>query len=83
MYGHIYYFPGASTGSHKSSSTGIIAGAAAGGSALLLLLILAGLYAYRQKRRAERADKQNNPFGKIGNNLKFYFLFLSSFMLTI
>lgn len=69
MYGHVYYFTGASTGSHKkSSNSGIIAGAAAGGSALFLLLILAGLYAYRQKRRAERADQQNNPFGMIENN---------------
>lgn len=29
----------------------------------MLLLLLAGFYAYRQKRRAERADHQNNPFG--------------------
>lgn len=35
-------------------------------TALVFLLILAGVYAYRQKRRAERADKKNNPFGKIG-----------------
>ncbi|KAM7470166.1 hypothetical protein LguiA_008349 [Lonicera macranthoides] len=48
---------------HKSSSnTGIIIGAATGGAGLLLLLLLAGFYAYCQKRRAERADHQNNPF---------------------
>lgn len=62
----IYVFSGESTtGSQKSSSTGIIIGAAVGAIALVLLLILAGVYAYRQKRRAERADKKNNPFGKI------------------
>ncbi|PSS18997.1 Leucine-rich repeat receptor-like protein kinase [Actinidia chinensis var. chinensis] len=51
-----------STGHHKSSNTGIIIGAAAGGSVLLLLALLVGIYAFRQKRRAEIADKQNNPF---------------------
>ena len=54
-----------STGHRKSSNTGIIIGAAAGGSVLLLLALLVGIYAFRQKRRAEIADKQNNPFGKI------------------
>ncbi|KAK1386295.1 putative leucine-rich repeat receptor-like protein kinase [Heracleum sosnowskyi] len=57
------YFPGeSSTDSKKSVSTGILIGAALGGSLILLLLIFAGVYAYRQKRRAERADKKNNPF---------------------
>ncbi|KAK1370527.1 putative leucine-rich repeat receptor-like protein kinase [Heracleum sosnowskyi] len=54
------YFPG--HGYHKSSSTGIIVGAGVGGCVLVLLLLISGLYAYRQKRRAERADKQINPF---------------------
>ncbi|GFZ09527.1 leucine-rich repeat protein kinase family protein [Actinidia rufa] len=49
-------------GHRKSSNTGIIIGAAAGGSVLLLLALLVGIYAFRQKRRAEIADKQNNPF---------------------
>lgn len=35
----------------------------------MLLALLAGIYAFRQKRRAEIADKQNNPFGKLGVNL--------------
>ncbi|KAL1833378.1 hypothetical protein ACET3Z_003029 [Daucus carota] len=52
----------AGEGSHKSSSTGIVVGAVVAGCVLVLLLVIAGLYAYRQKRRAERADKQNNPF---------------------
>ncbi|KAK1370528.1 putative leucine-rich repeat receptor-like protein kinase [Heracleum sosnowskyi] len=53
---------GSGSGSHKSSSTGVIVGAVVGACVLVLLLVIAGLYAYRQKRRAERADKQNNPF---------------------
>jgi len=51
------------TGSNKSSNTGVIIGAVAGGSVLLLLLLGAGLYAHRQKKRAEKATEQNNPFG--------------------
>ncbi|KAM7474428.1 hypothetical protein LguiB_021671 [Lonicera macranthoides] len=56
------YFSGLRREHKSSSNTGIIIGAAAGGAGLLLLLLLAGFYAYRQKRRAERADHQNNPF---------------------
>ncbi|KAG5549950.1 hypothetical protein RHGRI_015044 [Rhododendron griersonianum] len=55
------YFEGP-TGTHKSSSTAIIIGSIVGGSVLVLLALLAGIYAFRQKRRAETADKQNNPF---------------------
>lgn len=50
-------------GSHKSSSTSVIIGAAVGGTVLLLLLLLAGVYAFRQKKRAETATKQSDPFG--------------------
>uniref|UniRef100_A0A2N9F957 non-specific serine/threonine protein kinase n=1 Tax=Fagus sylvatica TaxID=28930 RepID=A0A2N9F957_FAGSY len=50
------------TESKKSMGIGIIIGAAAGGTVLLLLLLLAGVYAFRQKRRAERASDQLNPF---------------------
>jgi Leucine-rich repeat (LRR) protein len=58
-----HYFSGVAPGEGGSSShTGVIIGAAAGGSALVLLLLIAGLYAYRQKKRAEKADHQNNPF---------------------
>ncbi|KAK7331220.1 hypothetical protein VNO77_25438 [Canavalia gladiata] len=51
--------------SSKSSNTVIIIGAAIGGSSVLLvLLVLAGVYAFCQKRRAERAiSRSNNPFG--------------------
>ncbi|KAK7850234.1 putative leucine-rich repeat receptor-like protein kinase [Quercus suber] len=48
----------------KSLSIGVIIGAAAGGTVLLLLLLLAGVYAFRQKRRAERASEQLNPFSQ-------------------
>ncbi|KAG4401468.1 hypothetical protein GLYMA_07G270800v4 [Glycine max] len=50
------------TESSKSSNIGIIIGAAVGGLVLLVLLLLAGLYAFRQKKRAEKAIGQSNPF---------------------
>ncbi|KAI5593143.1 hypothetical protein BDE02_04G198500 [Populus trichocarpa] len=56
------------TGSKKSSNTGVIVGAVAGGSVLLLLLLGAGLYAHRQKKRAEKATEQNNPFAQWESN---------------
>ncbi|KAJ6937919.1 leucine-rich repeat receptor-like protein kinase [Populus alba x Populus x berolinensis] len=62
------YFADEVTGSKKSSNTGVIIGAAAGGSVLLLLLLGAGLYARRQKKRAERATEQNNPFAHWESN---------------
>ncbi|GLT60084.1 hypothetical protein SLA2020_328680 [Shorea laevis] len=46
----------------KKSTTGIIIGAAVGGSVLLLLSLLTGVYAFRQKRKAERAILESNPF---------------------
>ncbi|CAH9076463.1 unnamed protein product [Cuscuta europaea] len=50
------------TRSGKSSNTVIIIGAAVGGSVLLILSLLVGVYAFRQKRRAQEADKKNDPF---------------------
>ncbi|CAN6979784.1 unnamed protein product [Brassica oleracea var. botrytis] len=47
-----------------SRNMGIIIGAAVGAVVLLLLLTLAGVYALRQRRRADRATDQNNPFAK-------------------
>ncbi|XP_068496168.1 leucine-rich repeat receptor protein kinase HPCA1-like isoform X2 [Phaseolus vulgaris] len=48
----------------NSSITAIIIGVAIGGSSLLLVLLaLAGFYAFRQRRRAERAISRSNPFG--------------------
>ncbi|RVW44303.1 putative leucine-rich repeat receptor-like protein kinase [Vitis vinifera] len=59
------HFEGTFTpGAKKSSNTGIIVGATTGGSFLALLLLFAGVYAFSQKRRAERATKQSNPFAK-------------------
>ncbi|KAB8463988.1 hypothetical protein FH972_025282 [Carpinus fangiana] len=57
------------TESNKGKSSGIIIGAAVGGSLLLLLLVLAGLYAFHQKKRAERAIEQNNPFANWDVNM--------------
>ncbi|KAK6945670.1 Leucine-rich repeat-containing N-terminal, plant-type [Dillenia turbinata] len=56
------YFADASTGSKKSSNTGIVIGASVGGSALVLLVICVGVYALHQRRRAERVNEQSNPF---------------------
>uniref|UniRef100_A0A3N7EVB0 non-specific serine/threonine protein kinase n=1 Tax=Populus trichocarpa TaxID=3694 RepID=A0A3N7EVB0_POPTR len=49
------YFDGKPSVSNKLWSTGSIIGAAAGGASFLLLLLLAGVYAYRLKKRGERA----------------------------
>ncbi|KAG7533610.1 Leucine-rich repeat [Arabidopsis thaliana x Arabidopsis arenosa] len=51
-------------GSSKSSNKSILIGAVVGAVVLLLLLTIAGIYALRQKKRAERATGQNNPFAK-------------------
>ncbi|KAI3810641.1 hypothetical protein L1987_20262 [Smallanthus sonchifolius] len=47
---------------HKSISIGVIIGVSAGGFVLVLLLVIAGIYAYHQKGRAERATIKNSPF---------------------
>ncbi|CAO2829840.1 unnamed protein product [Amaranthus hypochondriacus] len=48
--------------SNSKSHKGIVVGAALGGSVLLLLLVCAGGYAYYQRKRAEKAKQQANPF---------------------
>ncbi|KAG5525660.1 hypothetical protein RHGRI_032084 [Rhododendron griersonianum] len=60
---HYNYFAG-----NNSPNRGVITGAAFGGSVVLLLALLAGFYAFRQKRRAERADRVNNPFASWNPN---------------
>ncbi|KAL5539380.1 hypothetical protein UlMin_043041, partial [Ulmus minor] len=59
--GHTYENYEESKKSSKSS-IGIIVGAAAGGTFLVLLLLLAIMYAFRQKRRVERANEHSHPF---------------------
>jgi cbb3-type cytochrome oxidase subunit 3 len=56
--------------SNKGGSSRMIIGAAVGCSLLLLLLVLAGVHAFRQKKRAERAIELNNPFGKMDTILE-------------
>nr|QNJ34485.1 CARD1-like protein 3 [Striga asiatica] len=56
------YFAGQGERSRKSSSIGVILGATVGGVVLFLLLVIAGVYAFRQKRRAESAAKKSDPF---------------------
>ncbi|KAK1436661.1 hypothetical protein QVD17_02443 [Tagetes erecta] len=46
----------------KTSNTGIIVGSAVGGCVLVVLLVLAGVYAVRQKGRAEKAVQQSQSF---------------------
>ncbi|XP_039049252.1 probable leucine-rich repeat receptor-like protein kinase At5g49770 isoform X2 [Hibiscus syriacus] len=55
------YFSDVAAHSSKSS-TGITIGAAAGASVLFVLLVFAGIYAYRQRKRAQRATLESNPF---------------------
>lgn len=57
-------FPGTSSGS--SIHAGLIAGVVVGCSLLVLLLIAAGIYAFRQKKRAQRAEF--NPFASWNAN---------------
>ncbi|KAJ6427833.1 hypothetical protein OIU84_023273 [Salix udensis] len=56
------------TGSDKSPNTGIIIGAAVGGSVLMLLLIMSGVYAFHQRKMADRATQQMNPFASWDQN---------------
>ncbi|KAJ7002230.1 leucine-rich repeat receptor-like protein kinase [Populus alba x Populus x berolinensis] len=56
------YFDGKPAVSNKLPIIGGIVGAAAGGASFLLLLLLAGVYAYRLKKRRERASKHKNHF---------------------
>ncbi|KAF5952087.1 hypothetical protein HYC85_010031 [Camellia sinensis] len=42
--------------------------ATVGGSVLVILSLLVRIYAFRQKRRGQRADKVNNPFGHFHPN---------------
>ncbi|KAK1271094.1 putative leucine-rich repeat receptor-like protein kinase [Acorus gramineus] len=54
-----YPFP---VDSKKSISAGLIAGVAVGCAVLILGLVGVGIYAFRQKKRAERAMKLSKPF---------------------
>ncbi|CAA7027476.1 unnamed protein product [Microthlaspi erraticum] len=49
---------------NPTNTGGIIIGAVIGALVLLLLLTIAGVYALRQKKRAERATDQIDPFAK-------------------
>ncbi|KAL8252106.1 hypothetical protein R6Q59_035799 [Mikania micrantha] len=53
---------GPTVAKQKTSHTGIIIGSAVGGCVLVVLLVLAGMYALRQRERAEKAVKHSQPF---------------------
>ncbi|XP_023641938.1 probable leucine-rich repeat receptor-like protein kinase At5g49770 [Capsella rubella] len=48
----------------KGLKSSHIIGAVVGSSVFLLMLMIAGIYALKQKKRAERANDQINPFAK-------------------
>ncbi|XP_071696724.1 leucine-rich repeat receptor protein kinase HPCA1-like isoform X2 [Rutidosis leptorrhynchoides] len=56
------FFADGSKRKNKSVSIGLIIGVSVGACVLVLLLIIAGLYAFRQKGKAERATRKNSPF---------------------
>ncbi|KAK4744528.1 hypothetical protein SAY87_010840 [Trapa incisa] len=58
-----YPFP---VSSKTSFSTGVIAGVAGGGSVLVLILIGLGIYAIRQKKRADMAIQSHKAFASWG-----------------
>ncbi|XP_057249528.1 leucine-rich repeat receptor protein kinase HPCA1 [Beta vulgaris subsp. vulgaris] len=65
-YGPYYFIANSYTefgGNDNKSRIGIIIGAVVGGIVLLLLLVGAGGYAFYQKKKAEKAKQQANPFG--------------------
>ncbi|KAJ0796248.1 putative protein kinase RLK-Pelle-LRR-VIII-1 family [Helianthus annuus] len=55
-------FSGGPKRRHKSMSIGAIIGVSVGGCVLVLFVVIAGIYAYHQKGRAERAIIKNSPF---------------------
>ncbi|TYI24218.1 hypothetical protein ES332_A06G218100v1 [Gossypium tomentosum] len=55
----------------KNSSIAIKIGAGVAALVFFLLLMLAGIYAYRQKMRAERANKNSNPFASWDSKKSF------------
>lgn len=48
-----------------SISTGAIVGIAVGGAVLVLVLAGVAVYAFMQKKRAEKAIELSKPFGKV------------------
>ncbi|KAI9122581.1 hypothetical protein K1719_006421 [Acacia pycnantha] len=50
--------------SSKKSNVAFVTGAIVGCSVVLVLLLFAGIYAFYQKKRAEKAIAQSNPYGQ-------------------
>ena len=49
----------------RATRAGLIAGISVGGALLVLGLVGAGVYALRQKKRAQRALELSKPFGNV------------------
>ncbi|KAB5574533.1 hypothetical protein DKX38_001727 [Salix brachista] len=60
---YLNFAGGEPTVPNKLSSPRSVIGAVAGVASFLLLLLLAGVYAYRHRKRREIASEQNNHFG--------------------
>ncbi|EOA15095.1 hypothetical protein CARUB_v10028463mg [Capsella rubella] len=60
----IYTIYSQSNDDDKGLKSSHIIGAVVGSSVFLLMLMIAGIYALKQKKRAERANDQINPFAK-------------------
>ncbi|KAL2231355.1 probable leucine-rich repeat receptor-like protein kinase At5g49770 [Sesamum indicum] len=56
------YFTGSRNSGISSAHIGALVGALVGGLVLLLLSLVIGIYAFRQKKRAEIAGKKSDPF---------------------
>ncbi|KAJ6831611.1 putative leucine-rich repeat receptor-like protein kinase family protein isoform X1 [Iris pallida] len=65
--GSPYPFPDGNGGGGSSMSTGAIAGIAIGCAVLIIGLVVVGIYAFRQKKRAEKAIEQSKPFASWGS----------------
>lgn len=52
----------------SSTSTALIIGIAVGSAVLVIGLMAVGIYAFKQKKRAQRAIELSKPFGNVSIN---------------
>ncbi|KAJ6803663.1 putative leucine-rich repeat receptor-like protein kinase isoform X2 [Iris pallida] len=68
--GSLYPFPDGNGGGGSSMSTGAIVGITIGCALLIIGLVLVGIYAFKQKKRAEKAMELSKPFASWGSTGK-------------